>query len=441
MKKYDTKIKEKTVSNVELKSHHGSSLKHSIFAALPKVESNTHYYHSIKTLDELLERDNQREKDGFRRKINIGKIIKPSKGGKNKVVVVPTTTEDKFYHDDRVTEESDEDKSGDTGQTTGTAEGEEGDVIGEAPIKKEGQGEGAGGGSGDGEEHEVLSNAYDLGKVLTEQFKLPNLKEKGNKKSLTKYKYELTDKNRGSGQLLDKKKTIKQLLKTNIALDRFKQGEKLDLNKFIINNNDFIYRTLSRERDFEAQAVVFFLRDYSGSMYGKPTELICSQHLMIFSWLIYQYKNQVESRFILHDTDAKEVKSFNQYYNSNIAGGTRVLSSFELVKKIIDEENLAKDYNIYIFYGGDGDDWDTETEKFNAVLKDIIPATNRLGISIIRSTFSKNKSKFEEYLEENNHLNEDNIRLDVIDQDADGNRLIEGIKKLVSEEKSGIGTE
>ena len=159
---------------------------------------------------------------------------------------------------------------------------------------------------------------------------------------------------------------------------------------------------------------------------------------MIFSWLIYQYKNQVESRFILHDTDAKEVKSFNQYYNSNIAGGTRVLSSFELVKKIISEENLAKDYNIYIFYGGDGDDWNTETEKFNAVLKDIIPNTNRIGISIIKSSFSRGKSKFEEYLEQNNYLKEDSIRLDIIDQDADGNRLIEGIKKLVSEEKIDI---
>ena len=272
MKKTDKKNKDiKSFSERKTENKFSLGMVQNIFSSLPKIESNTHYYYSIKTLDELLERDNQREKDGFRRKINIGKIIKPSKGGKNKIVVVPTTTEDKFYHDDRVTEESDDDKSGDTGQTTGTAEGEEGDVIGEAPLKQEGQGQGAGGGTGEGEEHEVLSNAYDLGKVLTEKFKLPNLKEKGNKKSLTKYKYELTDKNRGSGQLLDKKRTIKQLLKTNIALGRLKQEEEINLDKFIINNNDFIYRTLSSERDFEAQAVVFFLRDYSGSMYGKPT--------------------------------------------------------------------------------------------------------------------------------------------------------------------------
>ena len=53
--------------------------------------------------------------------------------------------------------------------------------------------------------------------------------------------------------------------------------------------------------------MVFFLRDYSGSMSGKPTELVVTQHVLIYSWLLYQYAGQVESRFILHDTEAKEV--------------------------------------------------------------------------------------------------------------------------------------
>ena len=56
--------------------------------------------------------------------------------------------------------------------------------------------------------------------------------------------------------------------------------------------------------------MVFVLRDYSGSMNGKPTELVVSQHVMIYSWLLYQYERQVETRFILHDTEAKEVDDF-----------------------------------------------------------------------------------------------------------------------------------
>lgn len=52
------------------------------------------------TLDELLERDKKREQDGFKRKIRIGRIVKPGSGGKEKIIVVPTTVEEKFVHDD-----------------------------------------------------------------------------------------------------------------------------------------------------------------------------------------------------------------------------------------------------------------------------------------------------------------------------------------------------
>ena len=54
---------------------------------------------SVRSIDELLERDKQREKDGFPRKINVGRLIKPGKSGKDKVVIVPSTVEEKFLHD------------------------------------------------------------------------------------------------------------------------------------------------------------------------------------------------------------------------------------------------------------------------------------------------------------------------------------------------------
>jgi hypothetical protein len=60
------------------------------------------YIHSLGSIDELLERDLQREKDGFPRKIRIGKLIKPAQGGKERIVIVPTTVEEKFIHDTRI---------------------------------------------------------------------------------------------------------------------------------------------------------------------------------------------------------------------------------------------------------------------------------------------------------------------------------------------------
>ena len=91
------------------------------------AELNQPYASNIRSIDELLERDNQREKDGFPRKIRIGRLIKPGKGKKDKVVVVPTTVEEKLVHD-KVRNPEEEDASG------GTGEGEEGEVIGEQPI-------------------------------------------------------------------------------------------------------------------------------------------------------------------------------------------------------------------------------------------------------------------------------------------------------------------
>jgi len=42
------------------------------------------------TLDELLEKDRKREADGFKRKIRIGRIVKPVQGGRERIIVVPT---------------------------------------------------------------------------------------------------------------------------------------------------------------------------------------------------------------------------------------------------------------------------------------------------------------------------------------------------------------
>ena len=68
------------------------------------------------------------KKDGFPRKIDVGRLIKPGKGGKEKVVIVPTTVEEKFIHDTSFRTEEGE-------STGGSGEGEEGEVIGEQPVR------------------------------------------------------------------------------------------------------------------------------------------------------------------------------------------------------------------------------------------------------------------------------------------------------------------
>ena len=181
--------------------------------------------------------------------------------------------------------------------------------------------------------------------------------------------------------------------------------------------------------------MVFFLRDYSGSMGGRPTELVVSQHVMIYSWLIYQYENQVETRFILHDTEAKEVENFNIYYNSKVAGGTQVASAYRLVNQIVAEKNLQRDYNIYVFHGTDGDDWDTKGEEAIPELRKMLFYVARLGITIAESKFGiAGRSDLERYVRKSGLLEEkpELIRLDVLGSESTEPRLIEGIRALIS---------
>lgn len=387
------------------------------------------YTANVRSLDELLDRDKRREEDGFPRKIRVGRLIRPIRGGQDKVVVVPTTVEEKLLHD-RVQPPTEED-----GQSGGAGQGEEGEVIGEQAVHQPGQaGEGAAG-KGEGGGHEVESSAYDLGRILTEKFALPNLKEKGKKRSLTRFTYELTDRNRGFGQILDKKATLRRILETNIALGNLPDFSDIDTARFLVGPSDKVFRVLSREKAMESQAMVFFLRDYSGSMAGKATELVVSQHVMIYSWLLFQYDKQVETRFILHDTEAAEVPDFYTYYNSRVAGGTKVAVALQLVNQIVEEKQLARDYNIYVFHGTDGDDWDSGGEEAIPALQTMLGYANRVGVTIAEhDTGSSQRTEVEGYLKRSGLLESHAalLRLDVMGEDAEETRLIEGIKHLIS---------
>ncbi len=389
------------------------------------------------TLDELLERDRRREEDGFKRKIRIGKIVKPGSGGKDKIIVVPTTVEEKFVHDEIHPDQ----EQGEGESTGGTGEGEEGDIIGEQPVRPEegegenGEGDGEGPGEGKGGEHELESNAYELGKVLSQDFQLPNLKDKGKKRTLSRYIYDLTDKNRGAGQILDKKATLKKIVETNITLGNIPDADDIDTSRFLISPQDLIYRILSREKDFESQALVFFLRDYSGSMGGKVTQAVVSQHVMLYSWLLYQYEKQVETRFILHDTQAKEVDDFYKYYSYRVAGGTNVFAAFKMVNDIVERESLARDYNIYVFHGTDGDDWDKDGKQTIAEIEKMLSYVSRIGVSIVEHSYvGSNQTEVEKYLKSSQILTKHNdlIKLDVMSENADDTRIIQGIKRLIS---------
>ena len=136
----------------------------------------------------------------------------------------------------------------------------------------------------------------------------------------------------------------------------------------------------------------------------------------------------------MNDHTAKEVPDFYTYYNSKVAGGTQVSSAYRLVNEIVQNENLDQDYNIYIFHGTDGDDWDTEGREAVPELKAMLRYANRMGITIAQHS-AGTATEVEKYIKKSGLLEQapELLRMDIVDDNADESRLIEGIKKLISE--------
>lgn len=373
--------------------------------------------------DEILKRDAQREKDGFERKIRIRRVLV----GRGKVISVPYVEEEKLIHGDF-------EPTGEHGQDlAGHGEGEIGQVIAERPISENDEGGGeteetATAGEGEGE-HGVESEAYQLGKELSEKLELPNLKDKSKKVPTNEYAYDLTDRHRGSGQLLDKKATLRQIIKTNATLGRFNKDD-VDTTKLIVGPRDKVYRILSREKVWKSPAVIFFVRDYSGSMSGTPTEATLAQHLMLYAFILFQYEKLVIPRFIVHDTAAKEVAA-KVYFSIKSGGGTYITSAYKKINEIVESEGLAKNFNIYVFQGTDGDDADDGEETVPEIEK-ILSYANRMGVSIFKE--SGRKTSFEKYIEAGKFLERKHLfRVSVVS----GNKITDeqneqAIKELIA---------
>jgi uncharacterized sporulation protein YeaH/YhbH (DUF444 family) len=106
-----------------------------------------------------------------------------------------------------------------------------------------------------------------------------------------------------------------------------------------------------------------------------------------------------------------------------------------MVNDIVERENLDRDYNIYVFHGTDGDDWDKEGKQTLAEMEKMINYVSRIGISIVEHSYVGSKqTEVEKYLKTSQILTKHStkIKLDVMDENVDDSRIIQGIKKLIS---------
>ena len=324
------------------------------------------------------------------------------------------------------------------GKSVGIGQGSEkkGDIIGKQQGQKDGKGNKQA--SGEPGEHfiETEIEIEELLEMMLEDLGLPHLEEKQTKKLLVELSYRIRGiTHSGPPPLLHKKKTVQagikrfwhflETLHKDTGCDRplcadalretsgiIDEARELLKNKTVKKNTDneesiqpfpilhpgdIIFRKIEKKQSHRSRAVVFALMDVSGSMNEDKKYYAKSLLWWLVGFLNKLYDNNVETRFIVHDTSAWLVPE-EDFFKTSAGGGTLCYSAYELTRGIIESDYPLSEYNCYIWHFSDGDDFDpaktvSEVEKLIAMGVNMIsygeirPGDDKLSFSSLFKMF------------------------------------------------------
>lgn len=273
----------------------------------------------------------------------------------------------------------------DPGQTGGVGQGDGniGDPVGQ-PGNQPGQGQA---GEAPGEHAiEVDIEIDELATMLGEELELPNITPKGDKNiEQTGRKYNSINREGPSG-LRHVKRTFRENLKRQIVTGTYDPSNPV----IYPNKRDFRYKASSPVTEPVANAVIIYMMDVSGSMGSEQKEIVRIESFWIDTWLRKHYKG-LESRFIIHDSKAKEVDR-ETFFTTRESGGTKVSSAYRLCKEIIDRDYPPGDWNIYLFHFSDGDNWHGDTDECLELMRNyLVPWSNQFGYGQVESQYGSGK--------------------------------------------------
>lgn len=228
----------------------------------------------------------------------------------------------------------------------GAGDGEPGDPM--DPSQK-GKGKGKPGEESGEHAYTAEFSEDELAQILGEQLQLPNIENKGKGQINSVVNKYNGISNNGSEGLRHFKRTYKETLKRAISSGSYDP----DKPSLVPIKHDKRYRTPTYKEVPDCNTVVIYIMDVSGSMGSEEKFIVKSEVFWIDLWLKSQYKN-IETRFIVHDTEAHEVDR-EQFFSISESGGTRISPSYELCSSILDEDHPFNDWNSYIFQFSDGD--------------------------------------------------------------------------------------
>ncbi|MBL4844050.1 MAG: DUF444 family protein [Planctomycetes bacterium] len=307
-------------------------------------------------------------KKELRRYITQGELI-GRQGNKAVSIPLPQIQLPKFRYGSK-------DKGG-----VGQGEGEEGDPLGKGQPQP---GEGGEAGEAPGEHVlEVEIDLDELAEILGEELALPKIEPKG-KKAISSEKDVYTGIHRqGPESLRHFKRTFKAALLREIASGTYDPDNPIVLPI----REDKRYRSWKTQTTPEANAVILYMMDVSGSMGHEQKEMVRIESFWIDTWLRSQYKN-IESRFIVHDAAAKEVDR-HTFFHLRESGGTKISSAYEMCLRMINDEFPSDEWNIYPFHFSDGDNWGGDDTRHCIELldKELLPKVNVFCYGQVKSAY------------------------------------------------------
>lgn len=280
----------------------------------------------------------------------------------------------------------------------GQGEGNVGDPVGFEP-----DGEG-GSEAGDQPGDHILETEFtfeEIAKIMSEILGLPFLEPKG-KESIKKQKTKYTGIYvTGPESLRHRRKTFKETMKREFAslnLPDDASEEMSDAQMEIILDNpdrqvplpkDRRYRSWKIKEEPEANAVMIFMMDVSGSMGDEEKERVRALSWWLKIYIIGQPRYaKVDLRWIIHDAVAKEVDE-ETFFNTRESGGTKISSAYILCRDIILKEYPSENWNIYPFHFSDGENWGGGDTKLcvEVLKKDLLSRVNRFCYGQVKSRY------------------------------------------------------
>jgi uncharacterized sporulation protein YeaH/YhbH (DUF444 family) len=246
----------------------------------------------------------------------------------------------------------------------GQGPGQPGDILGPAQPGD------AEGGAGEAPGQHLLEaeiSIDELVQMLAEELELPRIQPKGNKNIQSEVARYTDIRRVGPESLRHFKRTYREALKRQLIAGLYNPENPI--------REDRRYRSFETKPIPEANAVIIYMMDVSGSMGEREKRLVRMTSFWIDAWLKANYR-QVQRRYIVHDAAAAEVDE-ETFYHLHQSGGTKISSALEVCQQLVQRTYAPSDWNIYLFQFSDGDNFANDNDyALDLLVEHLIPAAN-----------------------------------------------------------------